>query len=190
LTKANPASKCRQWNREFVWLAGKHLIVLDIIQTARPEIRRQWQLHAANRPEVGDGRITITARPLDRRWADESLRPMDREGRLFCRTLIPAEYRLTVHTEGQAEAFDRSGRPIGAVQGNAYHRQYGRNVIQIDPESQGTQAIFLHVLTAAEGEQTAPPEASYQASEPGQIQVTVDGISTTLPVPSWFSAAR
>ena len=190
LTKANPASKCRQWNREFVWLAGKHLIVLDIIQTARPEIRRQWQLHAATRPEIRDGLITITARPPDRRWADESLRPMDREGRLFCRTLIPGEYRLTVHSEGQAEAFDRSSRALGAVQGNAYHRQYGRNVIQIDPESQGTQTIFLHVLTAAEGQQTAPPEASYQAGEPGEIEVTVDGISTTLAVPSWFSAAR
>jgi hypothetical protein len=183
LTKTNPDSKCRQWIREFVWLANKHLVVLDIIETARPEIRRQWQLHGASRPEIGERLLTFTNRPPDRRWADESLRPASQEGRLFCQTLIPSDYQLTVHAEGRAEAFDATGRPLGAVEGNAYHRKYGQNVVQIDPADSGTQTIYLHVLTATEADETTPPKATYRAGEPGRIEVTVDGATTNLTVP-------
>ena len=37
LTKTIPAGKCRTWIREFVWLANKHLVVLDIVETTSPD---------------------------------------------------------------------------------------------------------------------------------------------------------
>jgi hypothetical protein len=190
LTKTNPDSKCRQWIREFVWLANKHLVVLDIVETARPEIRRQWQLHCGSRPEIGDRLLTLTNRPPDRRWADESLRPANQEGRLFCQTLAPDDYRLIVHTEGNAEAFDAAGRSLGAVEGNAYHRQYGQNVVQIEPADSGTQTVFLHVLTATEASETTKPKTSCRVIQPGQIEVTVDTATTKLNVPPWFQPPR
>ena len=80
LTKTNPASKCRQWIREFVWLANKHLVVLDIVETPKPEIRRQWQLHAVNRPKIGDRMLTVTNRPPERSWAEPALKPNNAGG--------------------------------------------------------------------------------------------------------------
>ena len=117
LTKTNPEGKCKQWTREFVWLANKHLVVLDIVETPKPGIRRQWQLHAANRPEIGDHLLTVTDRAPERSWADPTLKPKSREGRLFCQTLVPRDYRLILHGDGKAEALipraSRWGRSRG-----------------------------------------------------------------------------
>jgi len=186
LTKTNPDSKCQQWIRELVWLANTHLIVLDIVRTTRPEVRRQWQLHASSRPEIGDRLLTIAARAPQSPWADPSLQPASREGRLFCQTLLPRDYRLILHGGGQAEAFDPAGGSLGAVPGHADHRRYGQQVMQIDPGNTGTQTVFLHVLTAAEAGAPPPPRATWRVSGPGQIEIAVAETRTHLSVPDSF----
>jgi hypothetical protein len=187
LTKTNPDKKCRHWMREFVWLANKHLVVLDIVQTTTPEIRRQWQLHALNRPDVGQRLFTLTNRPPEQQWADPALQPPSQEGRLFCQTLLPRQYQLILHSDGQAEAFSPAGKSLGPVEGNAYHREYGQHVVQIDPGNSRTQTVFLHVLTAVDGTEVVPPKATYRVDKPGQIVLTVDGVTTSLVVPEWFN---
>jgi hypothetical protein len=190
LTNTNPADKCQQWIREFVWLANKHLVVLDIVQTTTPEIRRQWQLHAMTRPDIGDRLLTLTNRSPEQRWADPTLKPKSEEGRLFCQTLLPRQYRLVLHNDGKAEAFDPTGNPLGPVEGNAYHHKYGQKVVQIDPGDVRTQTIFLHVLTAVETTERVPPKAAYRVDKHGQIELTVDGTTTILVVPEWFDETR
>ncbi len=190
LTKTNPESKCQQWIREFVWLANKHLVVLDIVQTNKPEVRRQWQLHATSRPEIGDHLLTVVGRPPAHRWAKPELEPRNPEGRLFCQTLLPRDYRLIFHGDGKAEAFDPTGKSLGTVEGNAYHQKYGQQVLQIDPGNTRTQTIFLHVLTATEAGETSPPEATCRVNRPGQIEISVDGTKTSLAVPEWFVQLR
>jgi hypothetical protein len=187
LTRTNPAGKCKQWIREFVWLAQKHLVVLDIIETARPEISRQWQLHSATVPEIGDRLVTIVNRPPAKPWAVPALQPKGAEGRLFCRTLAPREYTLLLHSAGKAEAFSATGQSLGPTAGNAYHLKYGQNVVEIDPGQKSARTVFLHVLTAVDGRETTPPAASYRISRPGRIEVAVDGATTTLAVPEWFT---
>jgi hypothetical protein len=186
LTRTNPESKCRQWIREFVWLANKHLVVLDIVQASQPKVRRQWQLHATSRPQVGDRLLTVTARSPEHRWANPALEPKNREGRLFCQTLLPRDYRLILHGDGKAEAFDPTGKSLGPVEGNPHHRKYGQQVMLIDPGNTRTQTVFLHVLTATEAGETVPPEAACGVSGPGQIEITVDGTRTLLVVPEGF----
>jgi len=190
LTKTNPDTKCKEWIREFVWLAGKHLVVLDIIETSMPEIRRQWQLHAAGHPEFGDHVLTITGRPPEINWAEPALGPPNPEGRLFCQTLLPQDYRVVLHDDGKAAAFGPAGTPLGAVEGNPYHCDYGKSVVQIDPGTDTTEMVFLHVLTAADAGQTNPPRTSYRISGPGQIELTVDNAHTVLAVPEWFTLQR
>lgn len=119
--------------------------------------------------------------------AQPALKPKSQQGRLFCRTLIPHDYRLILHGDGEAQAFDPTGRALGAVQGNSYHRNYGQNVVQIDPVSDGTKTVFLHVLTATDAEEMDPPRASYRISGLGRIEVTVDEAKTSLAVPQWFT---
>jgi len=186
LSKTNPAGKCREWIREFVWLADKHLVVLDIVETARPEIRRQWQLHSATMPQIGDHLVTIVNRPPAGKWANPALQPKNPEARLFCQTLLPRAYTLVVHADGKAEGFTAAGRSQGPVAGNAHHLKYGQKVVQIDPGQSSSRTVFLHVLTATEAAQTAPPKASYRVTKPGQLEVTVEASTTILTVPEWF----
>jgi len=187
LTRTNPEAKCKRWIREFVWLAEKHLVVLDIIETAKPGIRRQWQLHAVNRPEIGDRTLTLANTAPEMGWADPALKPKHDEGRLFCQTLLPRNYRLVLHGDGKAAAYDPSGTPQGPVAGNAFHCEYGRHVVQIDPGNGTARTVFLHVLTATNAGETTPPKASYRISGPQQIEVKVDGAKTQLTVPAWFT---
>jgi hypothetical protein len=187
LTGTNPGDKCKQWIREFVWLSGKHLVVLDVIETASPEIRRRWQLHSVNRPEIGDRLLTLTNDAPEMNWADAALKPENRQGRLFCQTLLPRNYRLILHAAGKANALNPSGKPLGAVEGDSYHRNYGQHVVQIDPGADATETVFLHVLTATEIEETNPPDVSYRISGPGQIELTVEGAKAKLAVPAWFT---
>ena len=45
---------------------------------------------------------------------------------------------------------------------------------------------ILHVLIAVDGRQGALLAASFRVLRPGQIEVAVDGPTTTLAVPEWF----
>jgi hypothetical protein len=186
LTKTNPPAKCKQWIREFVWLKNKHLVVLDIVETTKPEIRRQWQLHCPGTPQITDHLIGVTNRAPERKWSDESLRSKRAEARLFCQTLAPSDYTLILHADGTAQGFGAAGQAMGKAQGNSYHLKYGKKVIQIEPRPSANRTVFLHVLTAADVDQNEPPKASYRVIKPGLIEVLVDGATTKLAVPEWF----
>jgi hypothetical protein len=185
LTRTNPETKCRGWIREFVWLGDQHLIVLDLVETARPSIRRRWQLHAPTEPEFGDRIVTVSNRPPDHRWHEPRWKPPSHPGRLYLQILQPAEYTCRLNRRGEAEAFDPRGRSRGAVPGNPYHAQDGDFVLEIDPGTDSRTTTFLCVLTATDSPDAAPPEASWQARTPGTITVSVDGVdvdlSTRLP---------
>lgn len=183
LSRAVPEEKCRTWIREFVWLARRHLIVLDIVETTRPDVGRAWQLHALARPEIGPRVVAVAARPPERSWADPKLRPKGDAARLFSETLLPRSYKLILHSGGRAEAFDPEGNSLGPVAGNPHHLQFGRDVVQIEPAGAGTRTVFLHVLTATGAEETRPPEARWRMAAPGRLEVRVEGAAALLEVP-------
>jgi len=64
--------------------------------------------------------------------------------------------------------------------------KYAQHVVQLDPGQQSARTVFLHVLSAGDGRQAAPPASSFRILRPGQIEVAVDGATTTLTVPEWF----
>ena len=186
LTKTNPSEKCSQWLREFVWLGYRHLVVLDVVETAGPAVERQWQLHCPTAPDVGDRLFTVTNEAPDYTWADATLNPSHRKATLFCRTLAPKEYTLVVNAKDGARAFAPDGQARGDVTGNPFHRQYGKHVVQIDPGTTDRRTVFLHVLTAVDEGAAAPPKASCRLVGPGRAEVIVEGLSITLSVPEWF----
>jgi hypothetical protein len=183
LTQAVPESKCRLWIREFVWLADKHLVVLDIVETTSPEIRRQWQIHLPSRPDLGDRVLAVTHRPPKQRWFDPSLQPENPEARLFCRTILPRDYTVILHGDRKAASYDTTGNPLDATEGNPYHRKYGQDIAMIDPGHPGTRTLFLHVLTAAPISETIPPDITYSEIEQGKMELTIEEATTILDVP-------
>ena len=96
--------------------------------------------------------------------------------------MLPRQYNLVLNSNGKAEAYDCTGRPLGAVEGDRYHRDYGGIVVQIDPGNIGERTIFLHVLTAVDAKDTIPPDVKCREIERGKIELTVDGATTRLTV--------
>jgi len=186
LTATNPKSKCETWIRELVWLADKHLIVLDIVETASARIKSQWQLHCPTPPQIGDHQITISNCPPETSWADPTLQPDSEEARLFCQTVAPRDYTLLFHADGNAQAFHADGRRHGTCEGNTYHREFGGSVVQIDPVDRVRQTVFLHVLTATDEDGAGPPKTELRLARPGQVELRVDDAKTILAVPKWF----
>ncbi len=186
LTAANPPSTCRRWIRELVWLADRHLVVLDIVETAKPGIRRRWQLHCPTKPAVGDRMVTVTNEAPDKPWAEPKLKPETRRARLFCRTLAPREYTVLLHADNTARAFNAAGRPEDEAAGNPYHLKHGTNVVQIDPGTETDRTVFLHVLTAVDAAGARPPAASVRLLEAGRVELTVGDAQTVLAVPAWW----
>jgi hypothetical protein len=186
LTAANPKSKCEKWIRELVWLADKHLILLDIIETTSPDIKSQWQIHCPTKPQIGDHQITISNRPPERSWADPTLKPDSEEARLFCQTVAPQDYTLLLHADGKTQAFHADGRYQGACEGNPYHRKFGGSVVQIETAGRIRQKVFLHVLTATDEGGSVPPKTELRMVSPGRVELSVDDARTILAVPKWF----
>ena len=188
LTRSIPDNKCKQWIREFVWLADQHLIVLDVIQTARPEIQCSWQLHAPLAPAV-EGSSDHRAQRAS--WPDSgpiprcSLRPGKAgcSARRWLRGTTPSSGTATV----KRRRCGADGQSRGPVPGNKYHRQYGSHVIQLDPGDATSGIVLLNVLTATDASQTIAPQATYRVARRGQIEVEVNGIKSLLEVPEWFA---
>jgi hypothetical protein len=183
LTAANPPRKCRKWIREFVWLADRHLIVLDFVQTANPRIKCQWQLHADTPPTIQDRQFTVVNEAPDLNWARPALKPKVRRARLVCQTLAPKNYTVIVHGDQQARSFGADGESLGPTEGNPYHRRFGKHVVQLDAGDASAGVMFLNVLTAQDADQELPPPASYRQSEPGTIELQIGRLTTHLQVP-------
>jgi hypothetical protein len=190
LTATNRKDKCRTWIREFVWLADKHLVVLDIVETVSSDTTAQWQLHCPSIPRIGDRQITVDNRPPERSWADPAIRPESEEARLFCQTLAPHDYTLFLTADGKTQAFDSDGQSRGFCQGNRYHQDFGADVVQIDPVNEKRQIVFLHVLTATDKDSADPPETELKLPRPGKLELRVDDARTTLAAPEWFRHPR
>jgi hypothetical protein len=179
LTKANPPEKCRQWIREFVWMADKHLVVLDILRSAKPEIRCQWQLHSDLRPELGDRSLAIVGEAADLSWVDARLKPPSQQAKLFCQTVLPEDYTILLHDDGTATSFGSDGRERGTAEGNPSHLRYGKRVIQIDPGDASQGVVMLNVLTAVELDEPMP-NVTWRISAAKQGELTIDGTTVAL----------
>jgi len=186
LTRANPKDKCKRWIREFVWFASKHLIILDIVEIASPQIKAQWQLHSPTQPQISDHLITVANHPPKRSWANPALQLTSQGTKLFCQTLAPRDYKLLLHADGKAQAFGTDGRNRGICEGNRYHREFGGNVVQIEVADKARKMVFLHVLTAAEESQIVPPDIGIELIGPEEAEIEIDGRKARLTVPEWF----
>jgi len=163
LTPTYNAAKCQQMVRQFVYVMPDHFVVFDRVVATKPEYAKTWLLHLANEP-VMDG---LTAR------ADQD------KGRIFCRTLLPADATIAkvggpgkeflvegVNYDinaGPAEAIlKREYTGIGKLQYKEVPELMGRWRLEVKPGAARAEDAFLHLIQV--GDQTV------QAMEPAQVQ--------------------
>ena len=128
-TEAYRPEKCEQCIRQMVFVYPDHFIIFDRVRSTEPDYRKRWLLHTANEPQV-DG-MTITA--------DQG------EGRLFCRTLVPANAELTP-VGGEGQRFMCGGRNWPVPEGVEVTEMMGWGRVEVSAPEETTQQNFLHVI--------------------------------------------
>jgi heparin/heparan-sulfate lyase len=115
-----------------------HFVIFDRVVSTDPSYRKEWLLHTAYEPVI-DG-------PL--------IRADHREGRLFCRTLLPKDAVLTP-VGGPSKEFWAAGRNWDLQPSTLKPEQLammGQWRVEVSPGAARTEDLFLHVIQV--GDQT------------------------------------
>ncbi len=139
--------KCRLALRQFLFIYPDLFVICDRVVSTRPEFRKVWLLHTQNEPRI-EGR---------------TLRADQGGGRLFCRTILPADARLT-KIGGPGREFFANGRNWelnDLVRKRNRHPLWGAWRLEVEPGAPRAADLFLHVLQV--GDRALPEMAT---SEP------------------------
>jgi len=178
-TDATPTyhpDKCDQMVRQFLFLTPDHFVVFDRVIAKRADYPKTWLLHTANEPAI----------------TGTEFRADQEQGRIFCRTLYPADAVLE-KVGGPGKEFWADGRnwPIPA------HSPYFRNLgikdasdvaenmgrwrVEVKPGTPRTEDVFLHLLQASD--QSVSKMVDSRVSEKGdQIEVTFTANARTYTI--------
>jgi heparin/heparan-sulfate lyase len=124
--------KCSLATRQLVFLMPNHFVIFDRVTTTDPGYRKDWLIHTADEPIV-DGDL---------------IRADHREGRMFCRTLLPAGAKLT-QIGGAGKEFQAAGKNWSIKAGNLKPEQLaimGQWRVEVTPTTANKQDVFLHVI--------------------------------------------
>jgi heparin/heparan-sulfate lyase len=133
-TPVYAAAKCELALRQFVYLYPDTFVIADRVIATKPEYRKEWLLHTQNEPVFLD-KFTFRAD--------------DGGGRLFCRTLLPADAAFSV-VGGPGKEFFASGvnweLPDEAKKYAATKNYLGRYRVEVAPGAARRADNFLHVI--------------------------------------------
>jgi heparin/heparan-sulfate lyase len=126
------AEKCDMVTRQLVFLMPNHFVVFDRVQTTDASYRKDWLLHTADKPVISDRTIR----------ADQG------DGRMYCRTLLPADAVLTP-VGGPGKEFFAAGQNWDIVSGGLKPENLalmGQWRVEVTPGAPRKQDVFLHVV--------------------------------------------
>ena len=164
--------KCALMVRQFVFIPPDHFVVFDRVTSTKAEFRKRWLLHHALEP-------TLT----DKTWRSDQAK-----GRLFCRTLLPADAQLEKVggpgkefmadgvnypiTAGPSERTAKSGLRRSKLKYKQPPELMGRWRMEVSPGAPRTDDIFLHLIQV--GDQTLERMCD------AQVQTTGDAATATF----------
>ncbi|MHC4180328.1 MAG: heparinase II/III domain-containing protein, partial [Planctomycetota bacterium] len=124
--------KCSLVTRQFVFLIPNHFVIFDRVTTTDRRYRKDWLIHTAHRPRI----------------ADRTIRADHGDGRMFCRTLMPTDARLTA-VGGPGNQFRAAGRNWDIDTGNLKPENLammGQWRVEVTPGTLQKKDLFLHVI--------------------------------------------
>ncbi|MEW6357401.1 MAG: heparinase II/III family protein [Planctomycetota bacterium] len=166
-TRCYAQEKCVLALRQFVFVMPDYFVICDRVVSTKPEYRKEWLLHTQNEPAIDGSQFR----------ADEG------KGRLFCRTLLPKDAKLTKVGEPGKE-FWASGmnweindavkeQLRKAKEKTGQDALLGNWRMEISPASPRTDDVFLHLIQV--GEQSLPRMCpSKLIEEPGKVGVAFE----------------
>ena len=154
--------KLREWTRQIVFVrksgegTNDLIIIFDRTETTLPDFEKKWLLHCLNEPEV-DGKATEVSEGEFVHDGSNAVITAG-EGKLFCRTLLPAAHRIRkLGTAAKDQwVFGLRVRPDS----NQFEEEgYGDWRIEVEPVAAARRDLFLHVLVPADKSQQKSPES-------------------------------
>ena len=141
VTATYASEKCELALRQFVFVPPNHFVVFDRVTSTKADYEKKWLLHTAREPLIEGATVR----------ADQD------RGRIFCRTLLPADAALE-NVGGPGNQFLAEG-VNNALEDQWYnedgtlkHELMGGWRIEVSPGAPRTQDVFLHVIEV--GDQT------------------------------------
>jgi len=141
------SEKCSLAVRQFVFIPPRHFVVFDRVTSTRAEYVKRWLLHHANKPET---------------VAEQTWRADQEGGRLFCRTLLPADASINI-IGGPGKEFIADGMnypidagpsaerirnefPVGKRHYAEVPELMGRWRVEVRPGAARQEDLFLHLI--------------------------------------------
>lgn len=129
--------KCELALRQFLFVYPNYFVIFDKVRSARPDYGKEWLIHTQSEPSVAGGLFSAE----------------DRDGRMFCRTLLPADRKID-KIGGPGKEFWASGRNWELepkyVEERARQRKapdyFGAWRISVSPDAQRKEDFFLHLI--------------------------------------------
>lgn len=138
--------KVAQVTRQLVFLPPSHVVIFDRVTATNADYRKDWLLHTAAQPTI----TGLTVR------ADHG------QGRMFCRTILPADARLTP-VGGPGREFWAAGQnwALAANQLQPAERALmGAWRVEVTPGAPRKDDRFLHVIQVGGHDLTAMAAAT------------------------------
>ena len=133
--------------RQFVFLPPDHFVIFDRVISSKAEYKKTWLLHTATEPAISNKEF----------YADHG------EGRLFCRTLLPQNGRLT-KIGGPGKQFWSGDKnwPLPTLSPDDWNYKNRNSIpddtkellgqwrVEVSPEKEATSDLFLHLIQVGE----------------------------------------
>ncbi len=124
--------KCTLVTRQLVFLMPDRFVVFDRVTTTDPAYQKNWLLHTAHEPRVSGNTVR----------ADQG------QGRLFCRTLLPADAAIK-KVGGPDKEFWAAGKNWDIVDRGLKPdnlAMIGQWRVEVSPSTPQQEDFFLHVI--------------------------------------------
>ena len=173
--------KCSQIVRQLVFIPPHHFVVFDRVISTDAAYTKRWLLHHANEP-VMDGNT----------WHSDQDR-----GRIFCRTLLPAE-AIVEPIGGPGKEFladgvnyaidagpsEQTGKSIPSLKPIHYDEVpelMGRWRVEVSPRAARTDDVFLHLIQVGDQTLERMDDATVtQTADTAALTFTHEGKTVTL----------
>jgi len=132
--------------RQLVFLPPSHLVIFDRVTATRADYRKDWLLHTAHKPLVSGNTVR----------ADHG------QGRMFCRTLLPTDARLTL-VGGPGGEFQAAGQNWPLTPNNLQPSEralMGQWRVEVTPGAPRSEDRFLHVIQVGGQDRSAMDEVA------------------------------
>ena len=154
--------KCSLATRQLVFLIPNHFVIFDRVEATDASYRKDWLIHTAHAPKVS-GKI---------------IRADHRDGRMFCRTLLPTDAVLT-SVGGPGSEFRAAGQNWSIVSEGLKPESLalmGQWRIEVAPGSPRKSDVFLHVIQVGDQNLEAMDKAELlNTDDTCGVRLTADG---------------